>query len=200
MVEALLHWFSVATRHVAPGWAAALSFLAACSTPAPTDIAPLPWYPAHNAAGAPVLAAFESRFPCLDDEARAIPDCQRVKFALVIYQGEQAGAPASYLMSRIYVGNSDSDDRRVTSGGVIPSVGAPFDPRARIYTLDGNSPPEFRSFWAISNDVLFLLTDDGRPRVGDAEAGYALNRTVSRRASPQCRQSRSTCRRSLRRQ
>jgi len=43
-------------------------------------------------------------------------------------------------------------------------LGAKFDPQAAV-------------FWAIGQDILFILDQDGGPRVGNAGYGYALNRT-----------------------
>ena len=39
------------------------------------------------------------------------------------------------------------------------------------------APPEFRAFWAIADDILFILDRERGPRVGTAGYGYALNRT-----------------------
>lgn len=164
-------------------WLSALMLLAACSMARTGVLLAEAWYPERNAAGDPLMAVFESRFPCLDEEARSIADCQRVKVALAIYRDAGTGAPTSYLMSRVYVGDERSDDRRLSAGALTLTEGAPFDYRAQVYRLDSGAPPEFRSFWRVSDDILFLLTSDGRPRVGDAGHSYALNRVAGTKGS-----------------
>ncbi|HEX6691525.1 MAG TPA: hypothetical protein VF110_10310, partial [Burkholderiales bacterium] len=79
--------------------------------------------------------------------------------------------PTTYKMVRVYVGKGN--DRLEDLGAWSASPGAPFD----VYRLDAAAPAEFRSFWAIEQDILFVLDASGRPRVGTAGFGYALNRT-----------------------
>jgi hypothetical protein len=141
-----------------------LAFLAAAcgSTPAPLE----PWYPAHNARGEAVAAVFESRIPC--------DDCQTIKLGLALYR-DARGAPTTYRMARVHVGKGD--ERTVNEGAWRIERGTKLDPQAPVVRLDGNAPAEFRAFWTIGEDILFVLDRDLSPRVGTAGYGYALNRT-----------------------
>jgi hypothetical protein len=141
-----------------------LACLAACS-PAPTAIEP--WYQATNAGGDPLFAVFESRIPCAD--------CQTIKFALVLYRDRASGAPSTYRLARVHVGKGD--ERTVSEGTWRMARGTKLDPQALVYQLDANAPVEFRAFWAIGRDLLFILDRDLQPRLGTAGYGYALNRT-----------------------
>lgn len=126
-----------------------------------------PWYPVVNENGDPVFTVFESRIPC------AVIDCTKIKFALALYRNRETKAPTTYKMARVYVGKGN--DRTVNEGTWIITRGTKLDPQAVVYQLDSNAPQEFRSYWAIGQDILFILDQDMNPRVGDASYGYALN-------------------------
>jgi hypothetical protein len=128
--------------------------------------APAPWYPATNTNGDSVLAVYESRIPC--------PDCERLKFALVIYGNTQTGSPSTYTMARIYVGKNN--DRLTNSGKIVVKQGTSLDSMHIVYYLSTGAPKEYQIFWEVTKDILFILDDNLTPRVGDAGQGYALNR------------------------
>jgi hypothetical protein len=155
--------------------AAALAFAAFAPGDRRVATPPAPWYPATTAAGDTLQAVFQSRVPCLDAEGRGAPWCQTVKVALVLYHDPRTHHPASYLLARVYVG--DGSGRIVSAGSWSVATGTGDDPNARVYELDRNAPEDFRSYWAISDDVIFVLDGNRNPRVGDAGYGYALNRT-----------------------
>lgn len=163
--------------HLKTGALFVLAFLmlVACAEDSSTAGAPSPWYPRVNAAGDPVFAVFESRLPCLDEQALATPGCERVKLALVLYRNPRTAAPTTYLMSRIYVGGGDR--RYLNEGNWTIDSGIKKDAHARVYELDANAPADFRSYWVISSDIIFVLDRTRAPRLGDAGHGYALNRT-----------------------
>lgn len=125
------------------------------------------WYPSVNEDGDPVFAVFGSRVPC--------SDCERLKFALVLYRDRKTHTPTTYRMARVYVGKGD--DRIVNQGTWSIIHGTRLDSQAVVYRLDGQAPEEFRHFWAIGDDILFILDRNLSPRVGDAGYSYALNRT-----------------------
>lgn len=154
----------------------AMLMLAACGArEEPDAAAPAPWYPSANADGDPLMAVYESRVPCLDEQGRATPGCEKVKVALVLYRDAASGAPTTYLLGRVYVG--DDSGRIETAGRWSIGAGTALDPAARVYELDASAPADFRSYWVVSDDILFILDRDRHPRLGDAGYGYALNRT-----------------------
>jgi len=55
--------------------------------------------------------------------------------------------------------------------------GTKLDPNAAIVSLDEQVPPEFRVYWVVDEDILFLLDQDLSPKVGTASWSYVLNRT-----------------------
>lgn len=134
-----------------------------------------PWYPPTTGEGDAVRSVYQSRFPCMDETARTLPQCERLKFALALYHDPSTGRPTRYVMVRVYVGNDD--ERVIDSGGWSIVSGTSTDDRAQVIQLDESAPADFRLFWIISDDVIFLLDRDRKPRVGDAGYGYAVNRT-----------------------
>lgn len=126
-----------------------------------------PWYPAVNEHGDPVFAVFESRIPCAD--------CEKIKFALALYRNRETKTPTTYKLARVYV--AKGDDRTINEGTWAITHGTKSDPQAVVYQLDANAPQEFRSYWLISQDILFILDQDMNPRAGDAGYSYALNKT-----------------------
>lgn len=130
-----------------------------------------PWYPAVNENGDPAVADFENHTLCPLDAAST---CNRMKFGIVFYRDPQTQAPTTYIMSRLFVGVDDV--RHVSQGTWTVTHGTKLDPQAIVYQLDSNAPQEFRSFWAVDEDILFILDQDMKPRLGDGAYGYVLNR------------------------
>jgi NlpE N-terminal domain len=125
------------------------------------------WYPETNANGDPVLGVFENKLPCTD--------CEKIKFALALYKDAQTNLPTTYVMARVYV--SKNNDRLMNSGNVSVIHGTALDSEATVYQLDSNAPGEFRLFWKMDDNLLFILDENLTPRVGNAAYGYVLNRT-----------------------
>jgi hypothetical protein len=138
-----------------------------CTSLGGTPTAFPPWYPLTNEKGDTVFAIFESRIPCAD--------CQTIKFGLALYWEPKTKTPTTYQMSRIHVGQGN--DRTVNAGTWTITSGTKLDPQAVVYKLDANAPPEFRTYWAIGQDILFILDPELKPRVGNAGYSYALNKT-----------------------
>jgi NlpE N-terminal domain len=139
-----------------------------CSSVPESPAAPPPWYPMADQHGNPLFAVFESRIPCAD--------CEKIKFALALYRDKATNAPATYQLARVYVAGSP-EGRIVVAGTWTITTGTKLDPNATVYRLDTRAPVEFRAFWAMGQDILFILDADTSPRVGTAGYGYALNRT-----------------------
>jgi hypothetical protein len=132
--------------------------------PAPIE----PWYPAANASGDPLFAVFESRLPCTGE-------CQRLKFGLALYRDRSTQAPTTYRMARVYV--AGGEEQTINEGAWSIAAGTKLDPNAVVFRLDPGAPREFSAYWAIGEDILFVLDESMGPRLGTAGYGYALNRT-----------------------
>jgi hypothetical protein len=104
-----------------------LIFLFSCEK---EDSEPLPqWYPETNENGDSVLGVFENKLPC--------SDCEKIKFALVLYKKNQSELPTTYTMARVYV--SKNDDRLMNSGDVSIILGTSLDSLETVYQLDSNA-------------------------------------------------------------
>ncbi|MBL9097866.1 MAG: hypothetical protein JNK07_13130 [Alphaproteobacteria bacterium] len=137
---------------------------AACAEPqAP---APVQLYPNADASGAPILAVFEGRVPCLG------ANCEKTKVALVFYQGD---ASQTYWLAMVDVGGGD-DTRRIAQGTWSAATGVEGYPQAPVYQLDANAPQVLRRLWRAGADVLLPLDEAMRPRAGNASWGYMLSR------------------------
>jgi NlpE N-terminal domain len=150
--------------------------LAGCAVEPGRPAVPEPWYPPVNESSDPLLAAFEGRVPCAEP---AMKDCEKVKVGLALYQDPGTKSPTTYTLARVYVASSPEGSRVVVSGTWRITQGMRLDPSAPVYRLDASAPSEFRSYWAIGEDILFVLDEDLKPRVGAASWSYVLNRTRS---------------------
>ena len=143
-----------------------VSIASGCNSQPTTPATVEPWYPATNENGDEVFAVFESRIPC--------NDCEKIKLALALYVDSETKLPTTFQMARVYVGKGN--DRTINTGTWTITQGTSLDSQAVVYQLDTNAPEEFQYFWAIGEDILFILDQDMNPRVGTAGYSYALNR------------------------
>ena len=143
-----------------------MSITTGCNAQSKTPITVEPWYPATNKNGDEVFAVFESRIPC--------DDCEKIKFALALYVDSKTQQPTTYQMARVYV--AKGNDRTINTGTWTIIRGTSLDSQAVVYQLDANAPDEFQYYWAIGNEILFILDQEMNPRVGTAGYSYALNR------------------------
>ena len=125
-----------------------------------------PWSPEADEQGTKVVAVYESRIPCAD--------CERTKVALVLY-GASLTKVTSYRLARVYVGKND--DRLESAGPVTVGQGIPGYPLAYYYKLEQSGLPEFEYYWLINDELVFILDQFLKPRVGNPAHGYVLNRT-----------------------
>ena len=144
--------------------------VSACAHPPAAE----PWYSETNEVGDPIAGVFEGRVPC--DEPHLV-DCEKVKVALALYRDARSGTLTTYRLARVYVA-ADPDGRpSIVAGGVVTGRGTQLDPNAAIVRLDEKVPPELRVYWVVDEDILFVLDQSLRPRVGTASWSYVLNRT-----------------------
>ena len=114
------------------------------------------------------------RIPCEDSEQIG---CDKIKVALVLYQGSKSKTPTTYKLARVYVATSPEGNRVVVDGALTVTQGTKLDPNATVYRLDANVPREFRAYWFIGENILFILDKELSPKVGTAGWSYVLNRT-----------------------
>ena len=122
-----------------------------------------------NSSGDPLFGVFEGRAPCEEE------DCSALKIGLALYRDDKTWVPTTYRLVRVYAGKSD--EQHASEGGWTVEGDVEGYPDSIVYALDANAPAEFRSYWAINDDLLLILGKKGRPRVGNAGFGYLLNRT-----------------------
>jgi hypothetical protein len=154
--------------------AVALLALQSCVQPPSALRAVDPWYPALNPQGHPVFAVFEGRIPCNRPE---FLDCDKIKVSLVLYKDGRSETPSTYALGRVYVAATPEGSLTVVAGAVSVTHGTALDPAAMVYRLDAGAPREFRAYWTIGRDILFILDEQLYPRVGTAGWSYVLNRT-----------------------
>ena len=153
--------------------------LTACGTiqslqgPTPTIV---PWYPSTNEAGDTIFAVYSNRIPCAECDLEPGP-ASKIKVELVLYGDPATGEPTTYALARVYPGADGPEDRMETFGTWTITQGAGSDPDDPVYLLDANSPQQFRRYLVLSEDILFILDDDGYPLPGDGFYSYTLNRT-----------------------
>lgn len=133
-----------------------------------------PWYPATNENGDPVDGVFEGRVPCTEP---GLVDCEKVKVALALYRDRRSKALTTYRLARVYVATSPEGSQSIVAGAAMTARGTKLDPNATVIRLDEKAPREFREYWVVDENILFLLNQDLGPRVGTASWSYVLNRT-----------------------
>jgi hypothetical protein len=120
-------------------------------------------FPPPDLADRPRIGIFEGKFPC--------DGCNRLKTALVLYQGEAAGR---YALRQVRVAEEGIDD---SQGTWTVTRGARALPEAPVYRLDpdGGGSPIF--YLKIDENILLLLDASLNLRVGDAAMSFTLSRT-----------------------
>lgn len=114
------------------------------------------------------FGVFEGRVPCAD--------CERVKVRLVLRRDPETNAPTTYVLERINVGQGNA--RHTTTGRWTITRGAKGNPRAAVYRLGAQAPAGFRLYQVADDNILLLLDDGMRLKVGDAGHSYTLSRTA----------------------
>jgi hypothetical protein len=73
-----------------------------------------------------------------------------------------------------YVGTQENN-RVIEQGSWTIQHGVKGYPEADVIALDKNYVEELRYFWRVNDDVLLLLDNALKPKVGDAASGYMLS-------------------------
>lgn len=127
--------------------------------------------------GASVTGEFHGRFPCAEiakDWKVAIdPDRWKMKWALILFQDPATGQPTTYRLRGTL-------NRAATRDGQWAIVtGTPTDPNAIVYQLDSDKPDVSVYLLKGDDNVLFILDQQRRFRVGTTDLSYTLNRVVN---------------------
>jgi hypothetical protein len=124
------------------------------------------------ASGPTVLGVFDGRFPCAeiyrDWKLPARPDCQKLKWSLVLFYNPENQQPTTYSLNR---------GAREGKWAIVR--GTPTDPEAIVYQLDSDKPEVSIYLLKGDDNVLFVLDQQRNFRVGDSYLSYNLNRVVN---------------------
>jgi hypothetical protein len=127
-----------------------------------------PAYPERNSVGDPIVAVFEGRIPC------AITDCEMRKVEVVLYGRDNGRIPTTYWLGQVGVGLGN--DRLVQQGAWTIRRGLQDYPDGLVYQLDSSADPSLQYLWRVNNEIVLVLDQELRPRVGDAAWGFMLSR------------------------
>lgn len=127
--------------------------------------------------GPAVLGVFEGRFPCReiagDWKVPVGPECEKVKWRLTLFRDPQTGKATRYLL----LGSLNRDRRRYGTWAMVRGV--PGDPQAEVFQLDADRPEVSVFLYKGDDNVLFVLDQQHRFRVGDDYLSFTLNRVVN---------------------
>jgi NlpE N-terminal domain len=116
---------------------------------------------------AALVGVFEGRFPCAD--------CERLKTALTLLQDPTSKVPTTYARREVYVGRGDT--AYDTRGVWRIHRGASTDPDAIVIELDPDESESLVHYLKVDDNILLLLDEQLRPRVGNASHSFTLSRT-----------------------
>lgn len=127
--------------------------------------------------GPGVLGVYEGRFPCreiaADWKVAAGPECEKVKWRLTLFQDPKTRRPTRYLL----LGSLNKDRRREGTWAVVHGV--PENPHAIVFQLDADRPDVSVYLCRGDENVLFVLDQKHRFRIGDDYLSFTLNRVVN---------------------
>jgi hypothetical protein len=125
-------------------------------------------YPERNSAGDPIVAVFDGRIPC------AVQGCEMRKVELVLYGRDAGRIPTSYWLGQVEVGMGN--DRLVQQGAWSTRRGLQEYPDGLVYQLDSSADPTLQYLWRVNDEILLVLDQNLRPKVGNAAWGFMLSR------------------------
>jgi hypothetical protein len=151
-----------------------------CFFPAPAQTLAAGNVPAKSSARLPiasgpaVLGVFEGRFPC-QEVARQLKmavtgACTKIKWRLTLFRDPAAGQPTTYKLE----GSFFRDQARTGSWALVRGTKA--NPRAEVIQLDPDKPAGSLLLLKGDENVLFILDQHRRLRVGTDYLSYTLNR------------------------
>jgi NlpE N-terminal domain len=132
------------------------------------DDVPPPWPPPEAIPEGTMVGMFEGKFPCADG-------CEKVKTALLLLQDPVSRAPTRYLQRQIGVGQGNSADD--TTGVWRLRQGTKTDADATVCELQPDGGRPLIHYLKVDDNILLLLDEQLRPRVGNASYSFTLSRT-----------------------
>lgn len=127
--------------------------------------------------GPSVVGVFGGRFPCSeiakDWKITVSPECWKVKWRLTLYQDSITHQPTTYHL----LGTLNRSAAREGKWTVVRGIKT--DPEAIVYQLDSDKPEVSVYLMKGDDNVLFILDQQRRLRVGDENLSYTLNRVVN---------------------
>ncbi|QIP15744.1 hypothetical protein G8759_25475 [Spirosoma aureum] len=134
-------------------------------------------YRSPIASGPEVVGVFGGRFPCSeiakDWKISVSPECWKVKWGLTLYQDPTTHQPTTYRL----LGTLNRSAAREGKWAIVHGIKT--DPNAIVYQLDSDKPEVSIYLLKGDDDVLFILDQERRFRVGDENLSYTLNRVVN---------------------
>jgi hypothetical protein len=114
-----------------------------------------------------VYGVFEGRFPC--------ETCERLKTAITLFVDPETSAPARYSMRQVFVGQGDT--AYDTDGSWSTSLGTPRHADDLVITMRPDTGEPAIRYLQLDDNILLLLDDNLRLRVGNASHAFTLSRT-----------------------
>ena len=116
---------------------------------------------------AALVGVFEGRFPCAD--------CERLKTSLTLLQDPTSNVPTTYERREVFVGRDNTVHD--TRGAWRIRRGASTDADAIVLELDPDESESLVHYLKVDENILLLLDEQLRPRVGNASHSFTLSRT-----------------------
>lgn len=130
------------------------------------------------AEGPTVFGVFDGRFPCAeiarDWKQPVRPECEKVKWSLTLLHAPTTRQPTTYRLR-----GTMNPSRTQREGKWAIVRGTPTDPEAAVIQLDPDQPEVSVYLFRGDDNVLFVLDQQRRFRVGTDYLSYTLNRVVN---------------------
>ena len=134
---------------------------------------------------------FSGRTPCIEiarEINHPVPaDCAKLKWSIDFYRDPQTLAPTTYRLRGTLYRHEANGTETIREGKWNVTKGTKTDPNALVYRLDSFTPDGPIFLLKGDRNVLFFLTKDGEPLVGNSDFSYTLNRGALKRPTATAR-------------
>ena len=96
------------------------------------------------------------------------------KVELVLYGRDAGRIPTSYWLGQVGVGMGN--DRLLQQGAWSTRRGLQGYPDGMVYQLDSSADPTLQYLWRVNDEIILVLDQNLRPKVGNAAWGFTLSR------------------------